>query len=202
MSRRGILDNKKEDEMVWLISGITLWAVMHFIPAGLPGFRKKIISTTGDKAYRGVFALLVVVALAMIVAGWRSMVPVVIYAPPAWGPTATFMLMFIAVVLFGAAHAKTNIKRVIRHPQLNGVILWSIGHLLSNGDIRSLVLFGGLWLWAFIEMALINHRDGEWLKPERATLKNEAIGATVGVVVFLVLIALHPYFAGISPLPA
>ena len=175
---------------------------MHFIPAGLPGFRKKIISKMGDKAYRGVFALLVVVALAMIVAGWRSMVPVVIYAPPAWGPTATFLLMFIAVVLFGAAHAKTNIKRVIRHPQLNGIVLWSIGHLLSNGDIRSLVLFGGLWLWAFIEMALIDHRDGEWLKPERATLKNEAIGATVGVVVFLVLIALHPYFAGISPLPA
>lgn len=188
--------------MIWLVSGISFWAVMHFIPAGLPGVRKQIISVTGEKAYRGVFALLVVIALVMIIAGWRSTVPVVIYAPPSWGPNATLLFIFAAVVLFGAAHAKTNIKRVIRHPQLNGLLLWSIGHIVSNGDIRSLVLFGGLGLWAFVEMALINHRDGEWLKPERASLKSEAIGATVSVVVFLVLIALHPYFAGVSPLPA
>jgi uncharacterized membrane protein len=201
MSACGILDNEKDNQMIWLVSGIVLWAVMHFIPAGLPDFRKWIMSQVGETTYRGVFALLVVIALVMIIAGWRSTVPVVIYAPPAWGPNATFLLMFVAIVLFGAAHAKTNIKRVIRHPQLNGLLLWSLGHIVSNGDIRSLLLFGGLGLWASIEIALLDHRDGEWIKPERASLRSEAIGATVGVVVFLVLIALHPYFAGVSPLP-
>jgi len=65
-----------------------------------------------------------------------------------------------------------------------------------------LILFAGLGLWAAAEMSLINHREGVWVKPERASVKSEVIGATVGVVVFLVLIALHPYFAGVSPLPA
>lgn len=187
--------------MIWLVSGITLWAIMHFIPAGLPGFRKQLITIAGEKRYKGSFALLVLTALVMIVVGWRSTVPVVLYAPPAWGPNVTLLLMFISVVLFGAANSKTNIKRVIRHPQLNGMLFWSLGHIVSNGDIRSLILFGGLGAWALVQIALINHRDGEWIKPERANLKNEAIGATIGVVVFLVLIALHPYFAGVSPLP-
>jgi len=188
--------------MIWLVSGVVLWAAIHFVPSVLPGFRSKLISTMGEKPYSGVFALVVLAALIMIIVGWRSSIPVVIYAPPGWGPNFAFLLMFAAVVLFGAAHARTNIKRVIRHPQLTGMLFWGIAHILSNGDSRSLILFGGLALWAAAEMSLINHREGVWVKPERASLRSEAIGATVGVVVFLVLIALHPYFAGVSPLPA
>ncbi len=188
--------------MIWLVCGIVLWAAIHFVPAVLPGLRSKIIAAMGEKPYRGVFALVVLAALIMIIAGWRSSVPMVIYVPRSWGSNFAFLLMFVAVVLFGAAHAKTNIKRVIRHPQLTGMLFWAIAHISANGDSRSLVLFGGLGLWAAIQMSLINHREGVWIKPERASLKNEAIGATIGAVVFLVLIALHPYFAGVSPLPA
>lgn len=187
--------------MISLVSGVVLWAAIHFVPSMLPGFRSKWIAKMGEKPYSGVFALVVLAALIMIIVGWRSSIPVVVYAPPAWGPNFAFVLMFAAVVLFGAAHARTNIKRVIRHPQLTGMLFWGIAHIVTNGDSRSLILFGGLGLWAAAEMSLINHREGEWVKPERASLKGEVIGATVGVIVFLVLIALHPYFAGVSPLP-
>jgi len=188
--------------MIWLAGGIVLWAAIHFVPTVLPGLRSKVIAAIGEKPYRGAFSLVVLAALIMIIASWRSSVPVVIYAPPDWGPNFAFLLMYVAVVLFGAAHAKTNVKRVIRHPQLTGMLFWAIAHIVANGDSRSLVLFGGLGLWAAVQMSLINHREGVWIKPERASLKNEAIGATVGTVIFLVLIALHPYFAGVSPLPA
>jgi len=188
--------------MIWLVSGIVVWAAIHFVPSVLPGVRSKTIEAIGEKPYSGLFALVVLAALVMIVGGWRATPPVAIYAPPGWGPNFALLLMFAAVVLFGAAHSKTNIKRIIRHPQLTGVLFWSIAHILSNGDVRSLVLFGGLGVWAMAEMTLINHREGAWVKPERASLKSEAIGATIGTVVFLVLLALHPYFAGVSPLPA
>ena len=187
--------------MIWLVSGVVLWAAIHFVPSVLPGVRSNLVSALGEKPYRGVFALVVLIALVMIVGGWRASTPTALYAPPSWGPDFAFLLMFVAIVLFGAAHAKTNIKRFIRHPQLTGVLFWSIAHIVSNGDSRSLILFAGLGLWSGIEMSLINRREGAWVKPERASFRSEAIGATVGVVVFLVLIALHPYFAGVSPLP-
>ena len=188
--------------MIWLGSGVALWASIHFVPTVLPGVRGTLISALGKKRYSGIFALLVLTALIMIIVGWRTTIPTAVYAPPAWGANFALLLMFASVVLFGAGHAKTNIKRVIRHPQLIGTLFWAIAHIVSNGDSRSLILFGGLGLWAMLEMSLINRREGEWVKPERAPLKSELIGVAAGVVVFLVLIALHPYFAGVLPLRA
>lgn len=188
--------------MTWLVGGIALFSITHLAIALAPALRSKLGSAMGPGMFRAVFSALALAGLAMIVIGWRSTMPVAIYAPPAWGPTLALLLMFVAVFLFGAAHAKTNIKRFVRHPQLSSVLLWSVAHLVSNGDSRSLILFGSLGVWAMIEMPLINRRDGEWLRPERATNRSELIAAAVAVVMFLVLIALHPYFAGVSPIPA
>ena len=188
--------------MTWLITGIAVFTLVHLSSSALPALRTALQSSMGTNAYRGIYAALVLAGLVMIVLGWRSTMPTAVYAPPTWGPTLAFLLMFVAVVLFGASHARTNIKRLVRHPQLSAVLLWSIAHLSANGDSRSLVLFGSLGAWSLIDMAFINRRDGEWVKPERAAMKSEMIGAAVSVIVFLVLIALHRYYAGVSPLPA
>lgn len=187
--------------MNWLILGIALFAAVHLVSAVVPGSCKSLKAAVGDKLFRTVYSLLALAGVVLIVIGWRSAVPVAVYAPPAWGATLAFLLMFVAVFLFGASHAKTNLKRYVRHPQLTAVILFSVAHLLSNGDIRSIVLFASLGAWALVEIPLINRREGEWIKPPRASMKSEMIGATISVVVFLVLVALHPYFAGVSPLP-
>ena len=178
--------------MYWLLSGIALFTVIHLTASALPSLRRSVREAIGHTTYRAVFAVLAIIGFVLIVVGWRSVTPIAIYSPPAWGPTLALPLMFVAVILFGAAHARTNIKRIVRHPQLTSIVLWSIAHLAANGDSRSLILFGSLGVWAAIEIALINRRDGEWLKPDRATMRNELIGAAVGVVVFLVLFALHP----------
>ena len=104
-------------------------------------------------------------------------------------------------MLFGAAHQPTRIKRVVRHPQLTGMLVWSLSHLLSNGDTRSLALFGGLGLWALIEMLLISRREGAWQKPHGPALSIEVRGIVISTVVFFVLVFLHPYFAGVSAIP-
>ena len=74
--------------------------------------------------------------------------------------------MFISFVLFGARTTKTAIKRLVRHPMLMGVFVWSLSHLLTNGTTRALILFGGLGVWALIEMPLINAREGARELPE------------------------------------
>lgn len=187
--------------MVWLYLGVVLFVMVHFVPGLAPGLRRTMIGRVGENAYKGVFALAVLSAIVLIVVGWRSAIPQLVYLPPSWGTPLASVLMLIAVMLFSAAHQPTRIKRYVRHPQLTGLAVWSGAHLLSNGDSRSLVLFGGLGVWALIEMPLINRREGDWRRPFGPTLSIEIRGIVISAVIFFVLVYLHPYFAGVSPIP-
>ena len=109
--------------------------------------------------------------------------------------------MAVSVYLFGAAQGRSAVKTVIRHPMLAAVAVWAIAHLLANGDLRSLVLFGGLGLWALVEIPLINRREGRWIKPDARSPAAELKIVLISAVVYVVLVFLHPYFAGVSPIP-
>ena len=186
--------------MGWLITGVLVWAVVHLSPVLAPRLRQGL---DREKAYRGLFAVAVLAGLALIVLGWRSAEPARLYEPPHWGRTAAWLLMFVAVWLFGASQAKgAGIKRIVRHPQLCAIVLWSAAHLLSNGDTRSVVLFGGLGVWALIEIPLLNRRDPDWQPPAPRALHRELIGMAIAVAAFALLVVLHPYFAGVRPWPA
>ena len=183
--------------MAWIGIGVLLWMVVHFVPSLTPDFRQTLIGKFGEKPYKGLFALDIVVAIVLIVYGWRTTAPEIVYVPPAWGHLAALLLMAISVFLLGAAQRPSMVKQFIRHPQLTGLVVWSIAHLLANGDQKSLVLFGGLGVWALLEMTFINRRDGAWIKPESPGIARELLGVVITVVVFAVLIFLHPYFAGV-----
>ncbi len=187
--------------MIWLCIGVLLFMLVHFVPSLARGLRSSLINIVGEHPYRGLFSLFLVISIALMIFGWRSTTPEFVYLPPSWGTPLTSVLMLISVMLFGAAHQPTRIKRAVRHPQLTGMLVWSVSHLLSNGDSRSLILFGGLGLWALIEMLLINRRAGTWQKPHGPTPSIEARGIVISTVIFFVLVFLHPYFAGVSPIP-
>jgi len=186
--------------MVWLCVGVLLWMAVHFIPSVARSLRTALVERVGENPYKGIFTLTLVLSIALMIVGWRSTAPALIYVPPTWGAPLTSMLMLIAVLLFGAAQQPTRIKRFIRHPQLTGMVVWSLSHLLSNGDSRSVVLFGGLGLWALIEMPLISQREGVWVRPYGPALSVEVRGILISAVIFFVLVFLHPYFAGVSPI--
>lgn len=188
--------------MIWLILGVLLWSGVHFFPALLPAQRTQLINRWGNALYQGVFALLIVLSIALIIVGWRSTLASPIYDPPHWGRHLTMLLMLIAIILLGAGNVKTRIKQGLRHPMLTGVAVWAVAHLLANGDIRSLILFGGLLIWSVISQTLINRRDGAWVKPETTPpLATEVKLIGIGLVVYLVLVFLHPYFAGVGIMP-
>ena len=150
-------------------------------------------------AYQGIYALLIVGSIVLMVFGWKNTVPTQIYTPPTWGRHLTMLLILIAIILFGAANVKTRIREWIRHPMLTGMLVWSIGHLLANGDSRSVVLFGGLGLWAIISQLTINRRDGARVKPtDSKGLKTDIILIVVSLVLYGGLLFIHPYISGIS----
>lgn len=184
-----------------LFLGVLLWSLVHLFPSLLPAKRASLKQSMGSK-YDGIFALAIVFSIVLMVIGWKGSIPEPVFNPPVWGRHLTMLLVLVAIILFGAANAPTRIRRYIRHPMLTGVIVWGVAHLLANGDIRSLVLFGGMTLWAGLSIYFINRRDGEWAKPMfQPALKSEVILVAVSIVLYLVLVVAHPYFAGMALMP-
>jgi uncharacterized membrane protein len=180
-----------------LMTGLVMWALVHFIPSiGMP-LKKAIVNRIGENGYKMVFALLMLAALGLVIYGWRNAVPVFVYEPPGLGRPVAFVLLVIAFILFGASMYPTRIKQFVRHPQLASVIAWSIAHLLLNGDSRSLLLFSWMGVWAALEIMLINRRDGEWIKPASPSWGREARGLVISLIIFVVMIFAHPYLAGV-----
>jgi uncharacterized membrane protein len=183
-----------------LIAGLVMWSLIHLYPSIASQARDGLVARLGNNAYRGLFALLMLAALTMIVFGWKSAIPSAVYAPPLMGSPLVSVLMLIAFILFVAAQAKTNIKRVLRHPQLTGLVLWTVAHLLANGDSRSIALFGGLGIWGLVEIILINRRDGAWQKPAAAPFKSDAIVIIISAIAFAVVLYFHAWLFGVSPI--
>lgn len=187
--------------MLLLIAGILLWSVTHLFKAKGVAARARLIGSLGEWPYKGLFALLIVASLVLIVAGWKSTLPTALWNPPAFMRHVTMLLMPIAVILFISARAPTDIKQIIRHPQLTGVKLWAVAHLLSNGEVRSVVLFGSLLAWAVLEVIFINRRDGAWKKPVPVGMAKTLISAAIGLIVTAVIVYAHPWLSGMPLMP-
>ena len=186
--------------MTRLAIGVLLWSVVHFIPAIAVDLKKNMVNRFGEYPYKGIFALMMVVAIYLIISGWKSAVPEVDYVPPDWSVHAAMLLVLVGFILFFAPYPPNNIKRMMRHPQLLGMACWGVGHLLVSGDARSIVFFGGLTAWALIEIFLLNRRDGEWVKPASVSGRKDLTMVLFSVLVYMVVLYTHHLVFGGSPL--
>jgi uncharacterized membrane protein len=181
-----------------LIVGMLFWSLTHLFPSVMHETRSKIIASIGNNAYRGLFSLLIAASLLMIIFGWKAAIPSGLYVPPLFGSILPSILLLISFILFVAAQTHTNIKRLVRHPQMTGVAVWGIAHLLTNGDSRSVALFGGMTLWALVTMVLCGRRDGPWQKPGPVALSSDIRTAVVGAIAFGLLLYAHQFLFGVA----
>jgi uncharacterized membrane protein len=182
--------------MAILIAGVAFWSIVHLFPALVPSVRNNLAGKLGEGPYKGLFALDIVIALGLIIYGWKTATPAHLYMPPLYGSPIVSVIMLLALVMFAASSAPTNIKRFVRHPQMLAVLLWAAAHLLSNGDSRSVALFGGLGIWALLEIVFINRRDGTWQKPEASPVTADLIVVIIGVLAYAGLLYFHSNMFG------
>jgi uncharacterized membrane protein len=179
--------------MVLLILGLALWFGAHLFKRIAPGPR----AAMGDPG-KAVVAVLLVLSVVLMVIGYRGAPYVPIYDPlPGMGHVNN-ALMLLAVFLFGVGGTKGTLYPRMRHPMLWGMVVWAVAHLLVNGDLASVVLFGGLGIWALVAMQAIN-RAQSWTPPVdgrgfRGDLMNLA-----GTVVVYGLIAVVHNWLGYNP---
>jgi len=186
--------------MYLLILGIIFWVGFHLIPA-LPSWRDGLASKIGVSPRKGLVALGLVGSIFLMVQGWKLTGPGIPYWDlPQWINHGVVLLMLPAIILFLAPNIPNNLRRVLRHPQLVGFSLWAVLHLLVNADFRSILLFGGLLVWAQLQMWLTNRRDGDWRRPAPISGPVQFIIFGVGIAAWAGLIWLHPWFSGVSPL--
>ena len=187
--------------MTRLAFGVLLWSVVHLFPAVAVNPWKKLIDRIGEYPSKVLFSLLLIFSLYLIISGWGSTVPEeIFYTAPEWGGYAAGLLVFVAFILFFAPYPPNNIKRIIRHPQLIGMVCWGAGHLLAIGSPRSIVLFGGLTAWALVEIVLISRRDCDWIKPDKVSHLKDLSLVLFGSLAFAVFLFTHHLLFGGDPL--
>ncbi len=185
--------------MLTLALGYAIWCAGHFLPSVAPGVRERAIDAIGPGPYRGLFSLVAAVGLVLIVLGYRAAPFEPIYDPPAWGVHANNLLMLFAVYLFGVGGAKGWLATKIRHPQLLGVKVWALAHLLANGDEASALLFGGMAIWAGGMIWMINRRVGAWAPKKWGGVGAELRLILLALIVFAVITFTHGWLLGVYP---
>lgn len=181
-----------------LVLGLFLFTAVHLVPSLAAGVKVRTIAGVGENGYRGIFSLLLLAAFGLMIAGWRSAEPAYLYTPPPALRLPAMGLIALGFLVMGASTRNSRIRRVVRHPQLTGVLLWAISHLMLNGDNRSLVLFGALALWAVVEILAINRREGVWIKEPAPGWGAELVTLLITVVIVAALAWAHPWLSGVA----
>ena len=184
--------------MTLLFAGVLIWTLVHLFKRVLPDARAALDAKIGAGPAKGAIALIFLASILMMIFGFMAAGAQAAYTPPSWGAVVNNLLMIIAVFLMGAGSGKGISPTLLRHPMLTGVVVWSVGHLLANGDMRSIVLFGGLGIWAILNMFMINMREGAWERPKAGPIKADIKTAVISLGIFAVIAAIH-HFIGPSP---
>ena len=186
--------------MTLLVLGILLWSGAHLFPRAAPEAWAGVTASLGAGPSRGVIAAVIGLGLVLMVIGYRGSPFTALYDPPAWTIHLNNLMMLAAVALLGMGRSKGRARAWLRHPMLTGVIVWAAAHLLVNGDLASLVLFGGLAIWAVASILLINATAGPWQRPEPGPPSGDIRLAVIAVVLYLVIAGIHTWL-GYWPFP-
>ena len=186
--------------MTLLVLGLLLWVAAHVFKSAAPGERSRLAARLGAGPSKGIFAALIALGLILTIVGYRSAPIVPFWAPPAWTVHLNNLMMLVAVGVFGMSMSKGRSRSWLRHPQLTAVTIWAAAHLLVNGDRASILLFGGLGAWALASMALINARDGAWVRPAPGPAGGDLRLIAITLVTFAAITGIHALL-GVWPFP-
>lgn len=182
--------------MFLLSLGLILFIAIHLTPS-FPVFRQKLISRLGELGYKAVFSLLSIAAIVIVVKGKASASFVAIWDPFSWGKLVVIPMMVAAIILFISSNFPSNLKRITPHPISWGVILWAVAHLLVNGDLASLILFGGFGLFTAVSIISANMR-GASISSTAVPVRNDVILVVLGLLVYGAIAYFHGSLFGVA----
>jgi uncharacterized membrane protein len=187
-----------------LVLGLALFLGVHSVRLFADGWRGARVAAMGEGAWKGLYSLVSLAGLALIVWGYgmTRAAPIDLWHPPVWTRHAASLLTLLAFILIAAAYVpRSRIRAMVGHPMVAGVKLWAFAHLLSNGRLADVVLFGAFLAWAVADYASLRRRDrAAGTKRGAGALANDLTSVVAGTVAWFVFaLYLHAPLIGVRP---
>lgn len=191
--------------MEFLLLGLLVFLGTHSVRIVAEGWRSQKVQAWGAERWKGLFSLASALGLALTVWGYGQarLHPVLVWLPPVGLRHLASLLTMVAFVLLAAAYVPGNlIKTRLRHPMILGVKVWALAHLLANGMLAQMVLFGTFLLWSVLDYPAARQRDRQSLAPAPAgTAGATGITVAVGVAAWVAFVFwLHGWLMGVRPM--
>jgi uncharacterized membrane protein len=183
-----------------LIVGLVLFLGPHVFVT-MRAERESAVKRLGMGPYKGLFAIVTIIGLYLTGEGfglYEASGPFVVWTPPAWTRHVTEALMLLACIFVAAAYLRGAIQRTLKHPMLVGVKTWAVAHLITNGDLGGIILFGTVLAWAVYDRITLKRRADPGSPPiPTGGWKNDVAAIVVGIVLYLALgLVFHPLVVG------
>ena len=190
--------------MTVLILGLLLFLGLHSVRIVADGWRSAQLARLGEKRWKGLYSLVAFAGLGLIIWGYAlaRQQPQVLWAPPMGLRHASALLMLFSLILLAAANVPRNrIKTWVHHPMLLGTQLWAVAHLLANGSVADVLLFGGFLVWSSVDLHAAVRRDrAAGVAYPGGTMPGTLIAIGAGVALWLLLAFwLHGVLFGVRP---
>jgi len=192
--------------MIILIVGLALFLGIHSVRIVADGWRARFIAARGQMTWKGLYYVIAVAGFVLICVGFGQArrQPVVLWSPPSWTHHVTASLTLLAFLLITAAYVPANgIKSRVEEPMILGVKCWALGHLLANGALADVVLFGSFLVWSVLDFRAAKQRRRAGMAPAIAAPRAARTAATLiaGVLAWtLFAFHLHLLLIGVRPL--
>lgn len=189
--------------MAVLIIGIIVFLSVHLLPT-LSDLRETLIARMGENGYKALFSIVSMLGFVLIVWGFAKAPIIQVWSPPDWTRYVAMVLMVPVFILLIAAYVPGKIKAKVKHPFLVAIKTWALAHLIANGDLASIILFGSFLAYAVFDRVALKGRraTGHVTLAETGPPRNDIIAVVGGLILYVVfLVWLHPLLIGTSPLP-
>ena len=188
--------------MTVLLLGLIVFLGLHSVSIVAPAWRDAQVRQRGEKAWKGIYSIVSLVGFVLIVVGYglARQSPVVLYVPPASLRHLAWLLMLPVFVLLFAAYLPGRIQTLAKHPMLLAVKLWAAAHLLANGNLADVLLFGAFLAWAVADRISVKRRPARPKAELPMRRFNDLIAVGGGLLVYAAFFfGLHAWLIGVSP---
>jgi uncharacterized membrane protein len=189
--------------MLILIAGLVLFLGAHSISIVASGWRNRTAARIGERTWQGLYGLVAIAGFVLIVWGYglAREEPLLLYAPPLWLRHLVLLLMIPVFPLLLAAYLPGRIRSATKHPMLAAVKIWAFAHLLANGTLPDVVLFGSFLAWAVMDRISMKWRSPLPVQGAPPSRANDLIAVIAGLALYAVFVLwAHVWLFGVAPL--
>ncbi len=190
--------------MTWLVLGLAAFLGIHSVSIAAPAWRDAMAARLGELRWKRIYSIASLAAFVALVHGCSlaRQEPVVLYQPATWMRHLAFVVMLPAFPLLLSAYLPGRIKDAVKHPMLAATQVWAVAHLLANGMLSDVLLFGGFLVWATVDRYSVGRRPQRTLRTATRRRFNDVLAISGGIAVYAVIAYwAHAALFGVSALP-